>query len=142
MFDVRPAVVEDTPFILNSWLKRYRDAVHPRLISDKAYYEVQHAVIRKILAAPGLKVLVACDKEDANHIYGYCVAETLAEGWDIVHWVYVKGPFRRFGIGKTLIKDATAGTQKVHYSHRTKLVDLLDRDHAATFNPFYVWALL
>jgi GNAT superfamily N-acetyltransferase len=142
VFDVRPGKAEDVPFILHSWLKRYRDAVHPRLISDRAYYEVQHAVIRKILEAPGLKISVACDKEDENHIYGYCVGEQLADGWTIVHWTYVKGPFRRFGIGKKLVSDIVGDVEKVHYSHRTKLVDFLNKDKQAVFNPYYVWSLL
>lgn len=142
MFNVRAAVEADLPLILNSWLKRYRSAIHPRLVTDRVYYESQHAVIRKIFDNPALKVVVACDPEDTNHVYGYAVAEDLAPGWVMIHWVYTKGAFRKFGVAKHLLQTVIGDATRVQYSHKTALVQYLDKQNQATFVPQFVWALL
>lgn len=142
MFNIRPAESTDIPFILNSWLKRYRDAVHPRLVTDRVYFEAQHAVIRKILATEGLEILVACDPTDANHIYGYVVAEHLTPDWILLHWIYVKGAFRKFGLAKRLLTDVIGASNKIQYTHRTKLTDYLIKNGNCVFNPQYIWAIL
>ncbi len=142
MFKVRSAKAEDLPFILNSWLKRYRDAISVRLVTDRVYYEKQNFVIKKILAAEGLRVLVACDPQDENLIYGYTVGEFLSDDWCLVHWTYCKGPFRKFGIGKSLVDQLIGTANKVQYTHKTHLVDFLFKGREVSFNPFYVWALV
>lgn len=141
-FKIRPAQANDINFVLHSWLKRYRDAISARLVTDRVYYEKQHAVIRAILGKPGLKISVACDLTDENLIYGYCVGEQLTEDWVIVHWTYVKGPFRKFLVGTALLKDVIGSATNIHYSHRTHLVEFLDKNKQAKWNPFYVWSLL
>lgn len=139
---VRPAKQEDIPFILNSWLKRYRDAISVRLVTDRVYYEKQHQVIRAILGKVGLGIFVACSQEDEDQIYGYVVGETLSDKWLIIHWVYVKGPFRRFGIAKDLMKRVLGGFEEIHYSHKTHLIEFLDKEKKWKYNPYYVWSLL
>lgn len=141
MFRLRPAKPEDVNFIVHSFLKRYRDAIHIRLVTDKVYYEKQHAVIAKILQTPGCDVRVACDPEDENHIYGWVLAEHLTDDWILLHFCYVKGAFRRFGVAKALLNDVIGTSTKIQYTHKTKLVDFLDPQNRAVFNPMYVWAM-
>jgi hypothetical protein len=48
LFNLRPMEAADAPFVLNSWLRRFRDAISVRLVTDATYYRIQHAVILKI----------------------------------------------------------------------------------------------
>lgn len=139
---IRPARPEDIHFILHSWLKRYRDAIRARFIPDKVYYSVQHDVITKIFSQTGLVIRVAVNPEDENQIYGYVVAEVspLLPQVKFLHWIYVKGPFRRFGVAKALLA-SLPDLEHVHYTHRTRWVDDLNKENTWLHNPHYVWSL-
>lgn len=141
---IRSAEAGDLNFVLNSWLKRYRDAIRARFVSDKVYYAVQHEVITKILQQPGLVALVACNAAEPNQIYGYVIAEKnhIVPDLMLVHWIYVKGPFRKFGLAKSLLSALPQDRSNVHYTHRTRNVEFLDKNQQAIFNPSYVWSLL
>lgn len=54
------------------------------------------------------KVTVACDPTDHNHVMGYIVHQTVDELF-MLHWVYVKAPFRRLGVMKELIQSEFPG---------------------------------
>lgn len=140
---IRPAHGQDINFILNSWLKRYRDAIRARFVTDNTYFSIQHDVITSILAQPGLVALVACNPEDENQIYGYVIAEKnhIVPDLLFIHWIYVKGPFRRFNVAKMLLSSLPQDCSQIHYTHRTKLVDVLDKTQRAIFNPTFVWSL-
>ena len=142
---IRPAKAEDLNFILNSWLKRYRDAIRARFVTDGVYYAYQHEAITKILQQPGLKAVVACNPDDEDQIYGYLIAEDhhIVPDLRLLHWLYVKGPLRRFGIAKALLESVNDNSRKnVHYTHKTKLVEFLDKDNQWIYNPYYCWGLL
>ena len=140
LFQLRPAEAKDRNFILNSWLRRYRDAISARLVTDAVYYRIQHEVITKILDRPNLLTVVACNPEDPMQIYGYLVAEVL-DDLLLVHWTYVKGPFRRFGVAKAMLAQLPAAG-KVQHTHRTHLLRFLDPKEISTYNPCYIWSLI
>lgn len=145
LFNLRPAEPNDANFIINSWLKRYRDAVSKKLVTDKVFYATQHDIIYKILQRPELYATVACSKDDENHIYGYCISEDLTKlvpDLVILHWCYVKGPVRRFGIAKALIADAVKEHKLVHFTHKTHLIEFLNPLKTWVHNPSYIWSLL
>ncbi len=145
LFKIRPAVGNDANFILNSWLRRYRDAVSPKLVTDRVFFKIQHDIICKILAKPELRVLVAVAPDDENQIFGYIVAEDLSKlvpDLVMLHWVYCKGPFRRFGVAKALLIEAIGEHKLIHYSHHTYLTEFLDRNKTWAYNPAYIWSLL
>ena len=48
-------------------------------------------------------VLICCDPEDFNHIYGYVVYEDIA-GVSVVHFIYLKQPFRKIGLAKRMLE--------------------------------------
>ncbi len=142
MFKLRDATPSDLPFILSSWLRRYRDAINVKLVTDRVYYEKQHQVISRILQTPGLKAVIACDPTDDNFIYGWCVGEQLADNWMMLHFVYVKHKFRRFTVATKLLEKVVGTCDKIQYSHYTKLVDVLDKQQSAVYVPSYVWAMV
>lgn len=141
MYRIREGKAEDIPFVLNSLLKRYRDAIPIRLVTDRVYYENQHHVVTHIMQSPGAKLLVACDPEHENTIFGYCLAEDLTPDWVLLHFAYVKGAFRRFGLAKDLIKQAIGSATKVQYTHSMKSVKWLNKENTWEYNCFYVWAI-
>ncbi len=133
-----------SPAVFNSWLKRYRDAVSVRLVTDRVFFEVQHKVIRKILERPGLVLRVACNPEDSNQIYAYIVAEfnQIVPDLTLIHWIYVKSPFRRAGVAKDLLSTVLEDHKQIHYTHKTFLTQYLDKDNKWIYNPTFVWTLL
>lgn len=87
-------------FILASWVKTaqsaFRAAGQPAWICRAA-----HALAWETLQAPGARVLVAHDPDDADHVFGYCVSNDA-----ILQQVYVKSAFRGRGLGRALVAAA------------------------------------
>lgn len=129
-FVLRAARGEDLPFIFNSFLKSYRDAPAVSGVPNTLYYDGQHALIERLLKDG--KAIVACATDDPEQIMGYGIG-----GASVIHWIYVKHPFRGFGIGKAL-EGALVGQapEQVFYTHRVKATDRLVRNRPYTFNPF------
>ena len=58
-------------------------------------------ILKKILT--NCTLLVACDPEDTDVIWGYVAFDQVDP---VLHFVYVKGAFRRMGIGTRLMEEA------------------------------------
>lgn len=121
---IRAAANEDIGFIFNSWLKSYRNAQYVNGISNTIYFSSHHKLIEQILIRSNVQI--ACSQEDPSQIYGYSVSEKM-EGFLVVHYVYVKHPFRNLGIGNSLLqtsgydpKNATINTHSTDLSRRVQ----------------------
>jgi GNAT superfamily N-acetyltransferase len=126
---------EDKNFILNSWLKSYRNAPAVKKMENSAYYHEQGKIIKALLE--NANVLIACDENDHNNIYGYLVSQR-QQGVFIIYYLYTKLPFRNFGIGKKLIQ-ARAHQLGVHagvYTHHTEAASSLAYKYRFMYNPF------
>lgn len=126
----RNAVISDKPFILATWLKglRFGNSWY-RLIDDKAYFKVYHAVIESLLTKPGVIIKVACLKEDEQVILGYSVFEG-----NRAHWVQVKKAWRNIGIARSLLpKEITT------VSHLTETGKSIILKKKWLFNPFMLF---
>lgn len=135
---IRPMAKADESFIYHSWLKSYRDSPTVRSIPNTIYFARHHDVIERIFKDPSTVVNIACNPEDENQIYGYIVGGTVGP---VVHWVYVKHPFRGAGIGALLEKSVVGdnGATAV-YTHRVKQMDRLLKDKTYTYNPYLLGA--
>lgn len=123
----RDAVMADKPFILATWLKGLRFGnIWYRLIEDKVYFKVYHAVIESLLAKPGVVIKVACLKEDPQVILGYVVYEGPK-----AHWVQVKKAWRNIGIARTLLPGEITTV-----THLTEIGRSIFLKKGWTFNPF------
>ena len=84
--------------------------------------EVMHHQIVKVLARPGISALIAFEKDDANFVYGFSVADVNAQQerredrvveWPaMLYYVYVKAGYRKTGIATRLVEQigiVTAG---------------------------------
>ena len=73
-------------------------------------------ILKKILT--NCSLLVACDPEDTDVIWGYVAFDQVDP---VLHFVYVKGAFRRMGIGTRLLNEARLMLDEpVIVSHRTE----------------------
>lgn len=104
----------------NSWFTKI-----PKHIFMPSYREF----FNKLLAHPQTVVKMACLKEDENILVGYSI---INEAKSILHWVYVKPVWRKFGIAKMLI--ATPIKAVTHLSLQGE--GLLTKLNGAVFNPF------
>lgn len=133
----------DVGFIFNSWLKSFRESPTVRRVPNSVYYENHHSLIDTILASSRSQLLVACNPEDANEIYGYVVAEYFEER-TVVHWVYCKQKFRQKGVARQLMGKILEGAEEglpIFYTHYTKAVDreIHNKAGAIIYDPYILW---
>lgn len=132
---LRLADKEDVGFIFNSWLKSYRNSLFAKPISNTVFFAEHHKVIEKL--AKTSQILVACNKEDPAQIYGYACAERV-DGVFVLHYIYVKQHFRRFGIGKLLLNsfDHNFEEEAAVYTHHTKIAEKLAAKYSLVYHPY------
>lgn len=110
-FSLRSGKPEDENFIFATWLRAYKHASSfARHIERPTFFKYHQAVIRRILDR-GAAVTICTPGDDRDVILGYSITEP-----GILHFVYVKKPFRRLGIASSLI--AEVGPQWV-FTHAT-----------------------
>ena len=122
----------DFNFIINSWLKSYRDSPMCRDISNPVYYAGQGDKIEQILRNPETVGMIVCAKDDPDQIIAYAIFDNKSP---ISHYVYVKNLFRKRGIARLLFNIMIKHHQGkrlhcTHYSSRLKKKDYL------VFNPY------
>lgn len=97
--DIRPANVNDIPFILNTWMKSHRDSAECRDIEYVAYHEHMRQTVVDILNRAN--VIMAVNPDDADQIYGYLCVEYVDE-ITLLHYGYVKYTYRKLQVFKQL----------------------------------------
>ena len=92
--------------------------------------------LKKLL--PKCTLLAACDPDDLDVILGYVCYEP-----DVLHFVYVKGGFRRLGIGNRLMDEAghlrEMRDSPVVVSHRTEHLFKCWPEVKWLWNPYRSW---
>ena len=127
----------DDSFIYDSWLDSYaKGSDEAKATPSRFYRQGEHKLIERCLARSN--VLLACNPEAEQHIFGYIVAET---GFaPCLHYLYVKNFYRRAGLARSLM-NYTLDYERLEYSHRTavfkKFMNL--KSEKITFNPYRFW---
>lgn len=135
--ETRDAYLEDVSFIFATWLKSYRySSSFAKKISNEIYYARHHLVIDLILKRTGSKVLVAHPKGEPDVILGYVVTEKQTDGAEVVHYTYVKKPFRQMGIAAALWKNLTKKDYII--THYTTDADWLVKKYNLTYDPYRI----
>lgn len=130
----RPATQDDVNFIFNSWLKSFRGGTLATGVSNPIYYAQHHRLIEGICKSA--QILVAVNAADLAQIFGYVAYEPM-EGMNVVHYIYVKEPYRRLGLGKLLLEQAKIDAKKPFFcTHRTNVMRFLERRYAFVYNPY------
>lgn len=134
--DFRLAKAEDVPFILDSWLRSYKTSNYALPIPADIYFPLHRAAVLHMVQHPGISCRLAVNPRDAEQIYGYLIHLTSAP---VIHYVYVKYPFRKFGIGTRLITDCLQGEAayqgvSVHASHWSSFAKKFN----LVYNPYLI----
>ena len=131
---IREAENRDINFIKNSWQKNFASSM--KHVPLQIYHKNQDKLITKLMGRS--TCYVACNPEDFYQIFGWILFDTL-EDLGILHYIYVKHPFRRYGIASVmlgLIKyDKSYPIIATHYSHG---LDDLKKKFNITFNPYFL----
>lgn len=127
--------VGDLNFILNSWLKSYRNSYYAIKIPNQIYYQEQKALISNLLGKS--QVVVAVNQEDSSQILGFIMFEIgKISLTPVIHYIYVKSPFRKLGIGTELLQEAVSQAQ---YDEGLPLVIT---HHSREFEKFCAWVFV
>lgn len=125
----RPLSAEDINFFYNSWLVSYRNTLQNLAISNPIYYQTQKEVIHNCITNGD--VIMACDPEDHNSLFGFICYEG-----NVVHYIYVKYPFRRLGVANELLKKAGIDTKDFMASHWSPAAQYYQKNHGTvTYDP-------
>lgn len=121
---IRAALPSDHNFILATWLKSYRELGTNYPVPEREIYFKEHQEKIKEALKNG-KCLIA-STDDLDQICGFiCYTD------DVVHYIFVKVVFRRFGIANALL-DAVSVKQ---FSHFTKFAPFFKR-RSLQYNPY------
>jgi hypothetical protein len=106
--------IGDEAFVLSTWMKSYRDAGAVRSVPTPIYNIGQRHRIMGILRDIETYILVACDKETPELIYGYAVCRAP----NVVHYLYTKNTYRQGGVGKALLQHLN-WKDPIFYTHKS-----------------------
>lgn len=138
---VRLMLPSDAPFVTSFFVDSYYDAKKKQLekdfggaasIDSEAYKSALRLRIGKLVSQSA--VIVGCSPSDASEAFGYVVFERLGNR-AVLHWLYVKHPFRRLGFGRALYLTARGNCSVASHSHATPLGSVLAKKWGSTFNP-------
>lgn len=131
LIEIRMAVAGDINFIKSTWLHglRYGNSWFT-FIPKEIYFEAYSKIIEYVLMSPNTIVSVACLKEDKDVILGYAV---YTNGYDCLHWSYVKSAWRKIGIAKELVPPTIKTV-----THVTNIGKEISTKKGLQFNPFII----
>lgn len=130
---LREATEKDVPFIFSAWLKSFRNNPWVKTAPNPVYYKYQHELIERLLSRSS--VVVACSEEDSDQILGFMVFEERG-GCNVVHYVYVKQPYRKLQIASQLL----SVPQRIDfYSHCNGKIHPKLKDSGAVYHPYLLF---
>lgn len=115
--ELREADEDDQRFWAGTWEDTYRNSRWAGTIPNHLYRDVQRVAMRQLTARPGTRVTLAHAPGDPDALLGYVVHERLPDDSPVVHYLYVKDPFREGRIATQLLL-GTVG-RRFRYTHRT-----------------------
>jgi len=129
LFLVRDGVENDHSFIYATMLRGlyYGDSWFSEIPKD-TFMEEYHKIISAYLDHPGVKIQVACLKDDAEVILGYSM---VTKDNTKVIFAFVKKAFRNIGISKSLVPPTVTTA-----THLTKSGLSITKRKGIVFNPF------
>lgn len=144
----RAFAATDEGFIYHSWLRSHRKAsAFARDIPHSIYFSNHKRIIAKLLTTPGVGILLAANQDSPDQIFGYVVFQQNTSGISTVHYIYVKAPYRKFGIGTNMIamvRDVTNHDKDLPMlvSHATDAFAALKDRWNIVYNPYLLGELI
>lgn len=100
---LRPATVDDLPYIYRRWTDALLDEAPWRYLPRKRFIDQLRTRQREILQRRDVQVVVACNAEMRSHVVGFAVV-TSRPGLDRLEAVYTAPPFRGLGIATSMLR--------------------------------------
>lgn len=130
---------QDKDFVYASFLSSFQGSFFAGPLPSEMYCPVYSKVLDTILSRPSVSVHMAYypEMEPPFDLYGYLIAEA---GHDVpvVHYAYVKAPYRRRGIAGGLFQAASINHQDIFaYTFNTSWWRTCFQ--RARFQPKYAW---
>jgi GNAT superfamily N-acetyltransferase len=110
----------DMKFIRDSWLESYKTSPWAGAVPNNLYRDVYTQAIDQLLAR-GAKLLCIRNPTNKALLVGWVCFELTHRGEVVIHYAYVKPPYRRNGAAKALINTilAAANQTRFFYTFRT-----------------------
>lgn len=133
----RAAQTSDFNFIINSWLKSYRNTPLITDVPNSIFFKNHAELIHNILAKATTIVITAPD--DDQHLFGYLVYE-VKDGALTLHFVYTKLVYRNLKLIKTIVEQLKSqlqlATDIIFCTHLPKSYQSLKGKKEIIFNPY------
>jgi len=121
----------DFNFILNSWLKSYKDSDACRNIDSKVYYKQYAIIIQSLLESQNTTIIA--DSTNPSIIYGYINYLNPNH----INFVYIKFALRRNQLAKQLLQAINTDlTDTITITHYSYILDSLKNKYQLSYNPF------
>jgi GNAT superfamily N-acetyltransferase len=97
---------------MDAWIESFRESHAAGPIPMAMYRRFYREVLTWILEREGCQVLVACNSEDENQVFGFLVHETgnldrrTRRPVPVIHYLFIKQPYRRLGVASELLRAA------------------------------------
>lgn len=136
---IRPRIPGDEAFIFGTWLQgHYEKSLFAKGQDWATYKALHHQVIERLLERGS--TLVACASDFPTQIFGYLCHEGPGE---VLHYVFVKGPFKRNGIAGQLMAEAGFTKTKpfvfTHLNNSDLVHQLRKKWPLGKYNPYLAW---
>jgi GNAT superfamily N-acetyltransferase len=130
----------DISFITSSWINSYVTESNLCRGVQKSLARREHSRIVNLILSRGAVVIAATDREAPDLIYGYAVFQPSAAECALLHYVYVKASFRKFGLGTRLVEIVRASAHRSEHlpmvtDHDTRNAGFLKKC-GVMYNPF------
>lgn len=105
---LRPMREADLNFIRSSWLRSNARTIPDGLVGRDAYFALHWEVAMALLDRPRTRCVMAVSRDDEDHLVGWACGEAAEESRPVrglVHYAYVKKPFRRNGVARALVEE-------------------------------------
>ncbi len=130
LYNIRDFKESDKAFVLSTFLKGlyYGDSWFSEI--DKTSFMDNYKLVGESLLQK-CAVKIACLPDDEDVILGYSI---LSSDFQAIIWVYVKEPWRKKGLGRSLVPK-----HPIAVTHLTKLGKALLKEklNGTKFDPFY-----
>ncbi len=129
---LRDAVPDDLNFVYSTMLRGlyYGNEFYGE-IDKKPFFVAYDSVIKQMLHKSGMKLVIACLTSEPDAIVGWALLEPQEQ---VLHFLYVKDPWRKKGIANQLL----AGYHIDTVTHITKVGNIIRKQKGWVLNPFKI----
>lgn len=135
LIKIRQATESDRHYIINTWLRSYREHSTWKLLyymPEKEYNIRYRRIILSILQSPNVTISILTPSDDDSLILGYAVYEPTT-----LHYIHIRKEFQKLGLAKLLISHLFDG-RNMRYSHQTKPFQARFRVEDWSFTPWLI----